>query len=170
MAEFTVEGPFKVPVYEGKNGRIVRSEEGEALFRHHARLASKRGCYVFGMRSGGGTIPTYVGQATKSFKSECFTAHKLGKCNESLVDAEKGTLVVFFVIAPSGRGRPAAKQIDLLEQFLIQAGVAANPNLLNVKGTKEEEWSIRGVIRAPRGRPSAAASAFRSAMKLQSAA
>jgi len=170
MVEFTIEGPFDVPVYKGKNGRIVRAEEGETLFDHHPNLASKRGCYVFGMRSGGGITPTYVGKATRTFKGECFTAHKLGKANETLVDTERGTLVIFFVVAPSGRGRPAEKKIELLEHFLIQAGVAVNPSILNVKGTKQEEWSIKGVLRTRRGRPTYRASAFRSAMRIQSAA
>src|SRR6266545_1147983 len=138
MADFLVEGPFEIPVYQGKKGRIVRSEEGDQFFKNRPSLAAKRGCYVFAMRAGGGITPTYVGKATAGFKQECFTAHKLGKCNETLVDYERGTLVAFFVVAPSGRGRPAAKQIGVLEDFLTQAGVAANPTLLNVKGTKQE--------------------------------
>ncbi len=82
------------------------------------------------------------------------------------MDYERGTLVAFFVIAPQGRGRPAEKQIGLIETFLIQAGIAANPDLLNVKGTRQADWSISGLIRTERGRPSLAAAAFKSAMRL----
>lgn len=166
MAEFVIKGPFPIPVYKGKKGRIVRSEEGDEFFKHHPSLKSRRGCYVFGMRAGGGITPTYVGKATKGFGQECFKAHKLSKCNETLVDYERGTLVVFFIVLPNSPGRPATKLIGLLENFLIQAGVAANPKLLNVKGTKKEKWSIRGVIRASRGRPSKATENFKSAMRL----
>lgn len=167
MVKFAVQGPHDVPIYQGKFGRIVRSEEAAQFFQRHAALADRRGCYVFAMRAGGGITPTYVGKATKTFKKECFTSHKLGKCNETLVDYERGTLVAFFVLAPRRQGRPAERQIGLVEEFLINAAVAANPDLLNVKGTKKADWAIGGVIRAGRGRPSGAASSFRSAMRLR---
>jgi hypothetical protein len=73
---------------------------------------------------------------------------------------------VFFVTAPNGRGRPAAKRLALIETFLVQAGVAANPDLLNVRGTKKADWAIRGVIRGQQGRPSEAANQFRLMMKI----
>lgn len=164
MPDFDVHGPFDVPVYQGKNGRIVRVEEGEALFRQHPTLKARRGCYVFGMRAGKGITPTYVGKATKTFGQECFTAHKLGKCNQTLVDYQKGTLVVFFLVAPTGKGRPATNQIGDVEDFLIQTGVAKNSRLLNVQGTKKASWTIKGVVRANKGKPSKAASSLKSAM------
>jgi len=166
VAEFEVLGPFDVPVYRGRKGRIVRSEEGDAFFEKHGALKSRRGCYVFAMRAGKGITPTYVGKATKTFSQECFTAHKLGKCNQTLVDYLKGTLVMFLIVAPIGKGRPATNQITELEDFLIQTGVARNPDLLNVKGTKRADWSIKGLLRARRGRRTAASSAFKSAMSL----
>jgi hypothetical protein len=166
MAQFVVSGPHLVPLYKGKSGRTLRSEEAKAFFAKHQSLAAKRGCYVFAMRSGGGITPVYVGKATKSFAQEIFGAHKLSKCNEALVDYEKGSLVVFMVEAPSGKRAPA-KQIALLEDFLIQTGVAVNENLLNIKGTKQAEWSIRGVIRASsKGRPSRAVSDFKKAFDI----
>lgn len=167
MVEFSVHGPFTVPIYRGKVGRIIRAEEGRAFFKTHATWAKRRGCYVFAVRAGRGMTPTYVGKATKSFAQECFTADKLGKCNQTLVDYARGTLVMFLISAPAGRGRPAEKQIDLLEDFLIQVGVAANDDLLNVQGTKQEQWSLSGLVRSNQGRPSLAAIAFRAAMKLR---
>lgn len=166
MAEFTVHGPYEVPTYAGKAGRIVRSEEGRAFFESHPSFANRRGCYVFAMRAGRGITPTYVGKATKTFAQECFTSDKLGKCNTTLVDYVRGTLVMFLITPPEGRGRPAEKQIGLLEEFLIQVGVAANDALLNIQGTRQEQWSLAGLVRSKRGRPSRAALAFKSAMKL----
>jgi hypothetical protein len=107
-----------------------------------------------------------VGKATKTFKQECFEPHKLGKFNETLVEYDRGTLVAFFIIAPKGKGRPPTSQIGDLERFLIQAGVAKNPDLLNVKDTKQAEWSIRGVIRNKSGRPTVVSAAFKRAMSL----
>lgn len=166
MVDFSVHGPFEVPTYHGKAGRIVRAEEGRSFFETHPTWAKRRGCYVFAMRAGRGMTPTYVGKATRTYGQECFTADKLGKCNQTLVDYERGTLIVFLVAAPAGRGRPAEKQIQLVEDFLIQVGVAANNELLNVEGTKQAGWALTGLIRSSRGRPSEAAKDFKSIMKL----
>ena len=35
MAKFEVNGPLKVPVHEGANGRIVRTSEGDEFFKEH---------------------------------------------------------------------------------------------------------------------------------------
>lgn len=165
MTEFVVLGPFEVPVHVG-NGRIVRDEEGREFFRHHPTLASKRGCYIFAMRSGGGITPTYVGKATKSFGQECFTSHKLGKCNQSLVRYSKGKLVLFLFERPNGKGNPSVVKMNQLEVFLILTALAANENLLNIKQTRQQEWSIRGVIRSSAGNPSKAAAAAKRMLRI----
>jgi hypothetical protein len=165
MADFTVEGPFKVPFYQGKASRVIRAEDGRAFFRKHPAFARRRGVYVFAVRSGGGITPAYVGSATGGFASECFQPHKIGKCNEALADYARGTLVLFFVSAAE-KGKAPGKQIKLVEDFLIQAGISVNPDLLNVKGTQQARWRITGVIRAKQGKPSKAARALRSAFKL----
>ena len=166
MAKFEVDGPLKVPVHEGANGRIVGPDEGDEFFKEHRRLKGRRGCYVFGIRGGRGVTPVYVGKATKTFGQECFTYHKLGKCNKALVECLKGTLVLYFLVAPNGKGRPPTNQIADLESFLIEVSVAKNPGLLNVKGTKRADWSISGVIRAGRGKPPKAARSLKSALGL----
>ena len=165
MAAFQVSGPFNVPVYQGANGRIVREEDGAEFFSDHPAHSKKRGCYVFAMRSGGGITPTYVGKATKSFGQECFQGHKLSKCNQTLVDYVKGTLVLFFFEAPLG-SKPPKTQIDQLETFLIQTALSANPYLLNIKKTKQELWSITGILRSGSGKPSKAALAARSMLAI----
>ena len=168
MVHFSVSGPYVIPVYQGKNGRIVRTEEGDAFFKQHPSASKKRGCYILAMRAGGGITPTYIGKATKTFGQECFSPHKLGKCNESLVDYERGTLIMFLVEAPDGKGPTPAKQIGLLETFLIQTGVSVNDELLNVKGTKEADWSIKGIIRSPSmGRPHKPISDFKKTFHLE---
>lgn len=156
MSEFIVSGPHLVPVYHGKVARIVRAEEGDAFFKTHPSLKARTGCYVFAMRSGGGITPLYVGKATKSFGQECFTAHKLGKCNQILADYAKGSLVLFLFESPQGKKAPSY-QIDLLENFLIQSALSVNDELLNIKKTKQESWSIRGIIRSNSGKPSKSA-------------
>lgn len=158
MSEFIVSGPHRVPVYKGKVSRIVRAEEGDTFFTAHPSLKGKNGCYVFAMRSGGGITPMYVGKATKSFGQECFTSHKLGKCNQILAEYAKGSLILFLFESPQGRKAPTY-QIDLLENFLIQSALSVNDELLNIRKTKQEKWSIRGLIRSSAGKPSKSAKA-----------
>ena len=164
MTEFVVSGPHEIPVYVGNTGRIVREEEGREFFKRHAALGKKRGCYIFAMRSGGGITPAYVGKATKNFRQECFTSHKLGKCNETLVDYGRGKLVMYFFESASARGKAPLSQIKLLEDFLIQTALSVNEDLLNVKQTKQADWSIRGIIRSSSGKPSKAAVSVKRAL------
>ena len=41
-----------------------------------------------------------------------------------------------------------------MEYELIHLAKGVNPNLINEKGTKPQDWSIKGVIRGGRGKPS----------------
>ena len=165
MTDFQVHGPFEVPVHHGAAGRIVRAAEGTEFFGSHPALAPRRGCYVFGIRAGGGITPVYVGKTHGSFAEECFTPHKLGKYNEGLVEYARGTPVLFLLTPPERRGPPNQGHINELEAFLIQTGVAANEDLLNVQGTGGADWTITGVLRAGQGRPSDSASLFKTMMR-----
>lgn len=75
--------------------------------------------------------------------------------------------MLFFVTLPKKKGAPNASHIRELEDFLIQAGLAANPDLLNIKGTKTEEWGIAGVLRGGKGKRSNEAKQFRQIMKIE---
>jgi len=70
------------------------------------------------------------------------------------------------VVLPVKKGNPNATHIGDLEKFLIQTGLAANPELLNIKGTKAAEWGISGVLRGGKGKQSEAARDFKKFMKL----
>lgn len=164
---FTVEGPFDVPFYQGKAGRTITDENVQEFWDSNKDIASRRGCYVFGIRAGLGYTPAYVGKATRSFKQEAFAHHKLTRYQQFLADYQRGTPVLFFVVAPQKRGAPNSSHIQELEDFLIQTALVANPGLLNIKGTKAEEWGISGILRGPQGKPSAAARDFRRLMKIE---
>src|SRR5262245_60180744 len=81
MPEFVVAGPFEVPAHRAKVSRVVRTAEAATFWAKHKAFKTRRGCYVFGIRSGGGIRPMYVGKATKSFGQEVFEPHKLNKYN-----------------------------------------------------------------------------------------
>lgn len=166
MPTFEVEGPLKVPTYNGKAAKIVDSERLTEFWNSTAGLAERRGCYVFAVRASKGIRPIYVGRATRTFKQEVFAPHKLEKYQRCLADIGKGTPVLFLLYIPPSRGKPNITAIGELEDYLIQSAVSRNPNLLNVKGTEREKWGIAGVIRGPAGKPSHAAIAFKRVLGL----
>lgn len=98
-----------------------------------------------------------------------FTSHKLSKYQEMVCDHRKGTPVLFFLVAPLKKGKPNARHVGQLEDFLIQNAAIVNEDLLNVRGTKQQEWGVAGVLRGGKGKPSKSARAFRQMMKLRDA-
>ena len=164
--EFTVSGPFEVPVILAGRNRDVRRIDDRRLpqwwnKRLLAALRSEIGCYVFGLSVGRGIRPIYVGMTTRSFKSECFNALNLRRLEHCLAD-NRGTLVLFLVKYPRGRGRVSGKAIRKLEDQLIGLAYARNQDLLNKHGTREDRMpAIRGVLRSRQGQPSKAAGAFK---------
>ena len=149
-----------------KVGRHVTSTDAAAFWENHSVMAKECGCYVFAFKAAKGYKPVYVGKATKTFKQEVFTPHKLNKFNAGLGNQKRGTPVLFFVCLSRTNGVVNKSAIDEAESYLIQAGLAANPGLLNDKKTKVATWSINGVVRSRQGKPSAAASEFRRCIKV----
>lgn len=164
--QFIVKGPYEVGVHKGKASRTLTEENVKEFWNRHPELARLRGCYVFAIRAGRGGTPGYVGKATRTFKQEVFQPHKLAKYQRFLADYVKGTPVLFFIEAPRRKGKANSNHIQEAERFLIQVALAANPDLLNIKGTKEEQWSISGVLRPGQGKPSAAAKALKRTLKI----
>jgi len=136
---FDVYGPFVVPYYQGS---------------------------AVGVKAPRGYTPAYVGKATRTFKQEIFAPHKLAKYQQFLADYRKGKPILFLVVAPTKRGAPNRAHIKELEDFLIQVALAANPDLLNIKGTEMEEWGIAGVLRGGQGKPAKDSSEFKKMMKM----
>lgn len=130
-------------------------------------VAGKQGCYIFALRAAKGFTPWYVGKATKSMKQECFTSHKLKHYNAVLFKGYKGTPVMFFVVLPGNKKKIGAKIITDMEKFLTQTAVSKNSKLSNVQNTKNlPAWTIKGVLRAGRGKPSIPALSFKTMMKM----
>ena len=166
MTRFVVKGPYEVPVQVNKGGKAITSLEAKAFWDENAALSGEKGCYVFGMRASKGMKPLYVGKATKSFAQEVFTPHKLAKYMAGLTHSKKGTPVLFFLCVPKTKGPVNGPNIDELESFLIQAGMKAYSDLLNERKTKVEAWSIGGVLRDGKGKPTNAAQEFKGLMGL----
>jgi len=163
---FKVQGPFKVFFSREPGGRTITDRDIQVFWEKNPELEDCCGCYVFGIRVGKGLIPTYVGKATKGFKKEVFDFHKLTRYQRTLAKYWRGTPILFFVVPSVKRGLPNRTHIAALEKFLIHTGQAANPGLLNIKGTKADEWGIAGVLRGGKGKAAHSALSFRRLMKL----
>ncbi len=152
MTEFIPHGPLEIPVHKAASARIIGQQEGRSFFEIYSDLAERCGCYVFAIRNGSGFKVWYVGKATKTFKQECFSHHKLTRYHEVLANITRGTPVMFFLEAVSSAKVARTEHISQLEKLLIQQAVRANPELMNIKSTKVEQWQIQGIVRSPGNR------------------
>jgi len=159
LSRFAVHGPFEVDFEKRPGGRTLTFDEFWSEGSDASYLASKRGCYVFAIRNRSLT-PIYVGKATKTFKQETFNQTNKHKYHNGFSEYAKGKPLMFFVVHPTQKGKTNAKQISQIEDFLIQAGVAKNPDIQNVKGAGQPDWSIKGVVRGSAGKRSVAETSF----------
>jgi hypothetical protein len=154
LSTFEIHGPFELDFEKRPGGRTLTFEDFWSD-NSASYLAEERGCYVFAIRNKSLT-PIYVGKATKTFKQETFNQANRHKYHNGFSEYAKGTPLMFFVVHPTQKGKTNSKQIGEIEDFLIQAGVAKNPDIQNVKGTGQPKWSIKGVVRGTSGKRSAA--------------
>ena len=104
--------------------------------------------------------------ATKTFKQEIFAPQKLTKYQQALADYHKGTPVMFLVVSPKKISKGSSTHIGQLEDFLIQVALTANADLLNIKGTKQAQWSIAGILRSGQGKASESAKGLKRTLKM----
>jgi hypothetical protein len=166
MTIFQIAGPREINTYKGRAARTITDDDVRAFWSANEDIAFRRGCYVFGMRSGRGLTPAYVGKTTRNFHREALADNKVKRYQRVLANYRRGRPVLFFVLAPHRRGAPNVEHIDAVERFLIQTALRVNPEIANVQGTKLERWRIHGVIRSGKGKPSGAARKFRALFKL----
>jgi hypothetical protein len=166
-SDLVVSGPFEIP-FTLSNANIKRIDTPQAKqFWEKAETAPfhlKRGVYIFATRAGKGFRPIYVGKATKGFKKECFTYHKLHHYGQMLCDGARGKPVMFFIAPPGRTTRVPANIIKEIEDLMIQFAVSKNPSLRNKMGTKLANWTIKGVIRGGKGKRSKTADSFTTMM------
>lgn len=166
MVLFEPYGPFDVPLDKHPSGRLI-SEDLSPFWKRHQEVASEVGCYIFSIKTGRAVVPYYVGMTTESFENECFTDHKLKHYHQAIAAYARGKPVMSYIVHPRRKGKTNIKAIEELENFLIQAGMAVNPALRNVRGRTEPRWGIKGVIRSGPGKASIPASQFAQMMNIK---
>ncbi|MDY0383737.1 hypothetical protein [Trichlorobacter sp.] len=153
MIEFSVAGPFNVPVYKHQVSEVrLINKDSEVMkaFWAENQQAAGIGVYVYARKAARGYVPLYIGKTEKSFEAEVFNSRNIGAINELFHNGDKGTLVLFFIYYPSSK-KIRSDVIDELETNIIQYGLKANQNLLNSKKTKPvDTWCIKGVLRGGR--------------------
>ena len=159
LTTFAVHGPFEIDFDRRPGGRTLNFDGFWSAGTDAEFLAGERGCYVFAIRTKSLT-PLYVGKATKTFKQETFNPGNRHKYHSGFSEYARGTPLMYFVVHPTQKGKTNSKQIGQIEDFLIQAGVAKNPDIQNVKGATQPGWSIKGVVRGSAGKRSAAETEF----------
>ncbi len=162
---FVVKGPFEIQAEKSRAGWALRLADFWDT-SESAPLRDSSGCYVFALRNQG-IVPQDVGLTLKRFDREVFNRSNLVKYRTAMGQSGRIKPVLFLVVPPSEAHvdkTVSETYIGELETFLIQAGMARNPDFTNVKGARRPRWVIRGVTgREPRTLTDAAKS-FRKVM------
>jgi hypothetical protein len=166
IVDFSVEEPLVVPLdglrnIDERRARELFNEVGEGL-------ALAKGCYVFALRSGRGSMPLYVGRTTRaSFRMECFNHKNVKDLNKAL-EVARGTLLLYLIrYMRSGAGAGNRSAIEALETQLIGIALERNPKILNIHGARPKSLPrIQGVLNSSRGRPTRQAHEFKKMLAL----
>jgi hypothetical protein len=179
-------GPYRLPI-DDSNGLISRDSRvlkdfwddvvDNPKIKDHAGLSYGCGCYLFGLRSGGGIKIHYVGQANRqSFRKEALTPSKRELYNSAMRAQDKGAPVLFLVarhtnnrwdFSPPAKSREGYRDITFLEDYFMAAALARNPKLLNKKGLKLlRSIYVPGVLNHDNGNPGGAASLVKKALQI----
>lgn len=162
---FEIFGAFDIPRLKSDRDEIDTCALIDWWAGHESRvgmpLGISLGCYIFSMRSGGGTLPWYVGKTEISFRQECFQPHKLRHYERIMRNNAKGTpqLTLIANVTPGGKPVKPSKnghsQIEFLEKYLIMECLRRNDELVNSKNTALlRKIKVPGVVNPARGKPS----------------
>ena len=142
---FIVNGPFVVEKKKAgtrHNNSWIIDEDKITTFKANAKhkiFSEKKGCYIFAVKAGKGSVPIYVGRSNKNLLFEAFSCDKIRKVNKYLEDCSRAKILIYFIVI-EGSGN---KNIDDCESYLIDLAKNANPDLVNQR--KVKRWSIEGI-------------------------
>jgi hypothetical protein len=152
MVQYVVKGPFSVPLRRGVSGGTYVDEERLNDLLSQSPDITKPGCYVFSCTSPRGSLPVYVGQATRNLFAESFNARNINNLNTYLSYRKRGGIELYIIhqsLVKGGMGNRTC--IDDIEDFLIGYASRRNANLINIHGTRTSKWSISGVANHTNG-------------------
>jgi hypothetical protein len=94
VVNFVVIGPFDVPTIKGSNGGRILERKQELKRTVQAAAGDAKicnpGCYVFSCIASRGSIPLYVGKATRNILAEAFNERNINNLNHFLLNRQRG--------------------------------------------------------------------------------
>lgn len=188
MVEFKVFGPFEIGhdiSRRGRGGRpkkIITTKIGRDFWKtipeHHVHLASHKGCYVFTLSAGRGSMPWYVGKTEKNkrtLKQEVFAEEKLRKYKKILAKSKRRSPTLYLLIRSKRQGR-LGSAIDDLETLLIWIASHRNKKILNKRKRDTQparlmrivnRIGIKGILNCNPGQPTTSAQLFETLMRFR---
>ena len=188
MVKFQVFGPFKIGYDISRRGRggrpkkIITAKIGRhfcgAIPKKHLHLASHKGCYVFTLSAGRGSMPWYVGKTEKNkrtLKQEVFAEEKLRKYKTILAKSRRRSPALYFLVRIEQQG-PLGSAIDDLETLLIWIASHRNKSVLNKRKRDTQparlmrivnRIGIKGILNCNPGRPTEPSRLFETLMKFR---
>lgn len=170
--QFKVLGPFEIK--PDKNSAIPSSQSSfwDSVEDKHEGLSNGKGCYVFSIRTSGGSTlhPWYVGKTNKqTFCNECFKPHQRAHYWSALDRYKRAKPFIYLIpqITASGRysQNTAGTVIDFVEKYLIGLALRANDELLNKRDTKlYREIVLPGFLNSGKGNLGAGAADLRKSL------
>lgn len=157
--KFDVQGPYP---FEGDD--ISDAAQQRRFWEQTSNWANAIGCYVFGMRTGGGMKPWYVGKTENGFRGEIFQPHKIVKYQKVIHGYERGTPIFFLFpkLTEKNRLSTSGGGIGFLEDLLIYTGIQANEHLTNISKTSvHRKMTVPGLIGTTLGAPTQAVVGFK---------
>lgn len=166
MVHYVVKGPFPVPLRKGVSGGAYIDELKINGMLDSSEDLTKPGCYIFSCSSSRGSLPIYVGQASKNLFEECFNDRNIKNLNNYLSYRKRGQIEIYIIHQCTVRGETGNKAcIDDIEDFLIGWASRRNGALINIHGNRPTQWSIGGVANHKKGgHPGGSVLAFKEMM------
>ena len=109
MVQFVVKGPFEVPLRRGVSGGTYIDEDRLDQVSAQSPDLAKPGCYVFACTSSRGSLPVYVGQASKNIFKESFNDRNIKNLNTYLSYRKRGRIELYVIHQSAVRAIPAIK-------------------------------------------------------------
>ena len=126
---FAVVGPFEVPCIANGGRKILKKAidiKEEIKNQEGAELLDGPGCYVYACCAGRGSVPLYVGKATKNILNEAPNPRNLLNINHFLFTRQRGVIHLFGIYQTNQAKAKRDEAISEMEEFLI--GFAARRN------------------------------------------
>jgi hypothetical protein len=145
---FVIHGPFALPLAT-LSGQKPDGQDVELFWQgiDPPDLPKRRGFFILALKKGLRITPWYVGHATRSFASECFSDKTLGAFAQvSTARRGRSTPLVFLVAGPVSGPPVDRRHLREMEDYLVDLAWNANPHLVNTTGLRRRDWRIKGLV------------------------